>query len=812
MKSEIKLFSDEIRIRERARRRREPLWSMFSFLLHLGLFAVIVFCTPVKELMSPEPKQQTMEIAADRIADMAETLTEARARELLRQIEDMQSVLHNMDVMKEELAKDYDTFAAQSAENVREEMDKLVAETAKQLQNSLDAQDAVKAAVRELVAIETKENLADNDVNQRLQEMADRLEREAIEKTNTAQANAVNALDKLQVRAEFAGYRKTAEAAEKFRDAQMEAGKLQDKAQTASVATAHALRPVAANEKFIAEAERKIAAAKEKLSSAEAAKTAADRQIAQETEAKKAAERQREKLRQEKKFAEAKEIQEVVHAHGVALEKAKHASRTAQHQLNEAKHTMGYYAPRLPEALKRRAELEKIREGQATAKQLDALESAKKVQAELNARLEFLKATLASDAAQREKLAKGEEREENRLVDAEAPSRLAAAYELAKSLESAITESYKDIKATQTAMAKKMSFAVAQKMTDVARPARMQADVKALESKPRTKEDFDRQKQAQADVVREANAMVEATVAMMNAAMESVWADKASQPQLRRAEKPCEIRRLEADDFAARASDEARAARLAFLQSESDYQLQLENAAAESADEKAKDLADLMAQSNAETAREGKLLDASAGPPALKGGDLALLPGNIMNVTTDAKGGIPAKWMYVTSWYVIGPFPNPNRANLRRKFAPESVQDLDATYIGKDGRVLKWEFMQAHNFDTLNPWGGREMNAAEVVPANREEYSIFYAYAEVFMDCDCDRWVAIGSDDRSDVWLNDIPIWGSSNKLKAWTLAEDFRRVHFKKGRNRILARVENGHWNFGWSVCISVEDTQAKF
>ena len=38
-------------------------------------------------------------------------------------------------------------------------------------------------------------------------------------------------------------------------------------------------------------------------------------------------------------------------------------------------------------------------------------------------------------------------------------------------------------------------------------------------------------------------------------------------------------------------------------------------------------------------------------------------------------------------------------------------------------------------------------------------------------------------------------------------LAEDFRRVHFRKGRNEILARVENGHWNFGWSLCISTRD-----
>ena len=823
MNSDVRLFSDQIRARERARRRAAPIWNAFSFILHLVLFAVIVLCTPVRELLVPEPREQTMEIAADRIEDMAETLTEARARELLRQIEDMQAVLHNMDVMKEELAKDYDTFAAQNAADVRQELDQLVAETAAEQRRSVEAQQAVQEAVRELVAIETREDLADASVNDRLQAKARRLQEELAEKTNTAQANAVNALDKLQVKAEFAGYRKTSEAAEKFRDAQVEAGRLQDTAQTASVEAAEALQPVVQNEKFIAEAERKIAEAKENLSAAEAKKADADRRIAQEEQAKKVAEQERDARRKEKRFEEANRAQQVAREHGAALDQAKRASRDAQHAANAARRTKDYYEPRLPDALKRRAELAAARAEPAGAKQVESLDTARKVQEELNARIDILKEILAADVSQLEKLAQGEAREENKLVNRAAPESLVAAYALAKELESAITESYKDIKATQTAITKKMSIDAAQKITDVAKPERLQADVPALEVKPRTKEDFDRQKQAQAEIVREADMMVEATVAMMNEAMDIMWADKSKQPQLSNAEKPREVVRLEESDFAARVSAEAQAERLAAMQAESDYQLELERAAAEDSTRKAKDLAALMAQeakvlseaagtdgAPAVAGEPGRTKGDTSGPPELKGGDLALLPGNVMHVATDARGGIPAKWMYVTSWYVIGPFPNPNRANLRRKFAPESVQDLDATYVGKDGRVLKWEFMQANNYDAPNPWGGRELNAAEVVPKNKEEYAIFYAYTEVFMDRDCDRWVAIGSDDRSDVWLNDVPIWGSSNKLKAWTLAEDYRRVHFKKGRNRLLARVENGHWNFGWSVCISVEDAKS--
>ena len=168
--------------------------------------------------------------------------------------------------------------------------------------------------------------------------------------------------------------------------------------------------------------------------------------------------------------------------------------------------------------------------------------------------------------------------------------------------------------------------------------------------------------------------------------------------------------------------------------------------------------------------------------------------------------------MYVQDWYVIGPFPNPNRVNIRRKFPPEAVVDFDATYIGKGGRTVKWEFMQTCNFKPRKWEWWHSDRRAELVPYTSEEYGIWYAYAEVFSDIECDRWIAVGSDDRSDIWLNDAPIWGSSDKLKSWRIDEGYRRVHLKKGRNRILARVENGWHLIGWSVCISLEDgTPAK-
>jgi hypothetical protein len=155
------------------------------------------------------------------------------------------------------------------------------------------------------------------------------------------------------------------------------------------------------------------------------------------------------------------------------------------------------------------------------------------------------------------------------------------------------------------------------------------------------------------------------------------------------------------------------------------------------------------------------------------------------------EGGTPAEWMFVDTWYTIGPFDNANRKNLHRKFPPETVIDLDATYVGKGGKEIHWQWVQAH--------------APMVTPADPAEYAIYYAYTEVWCDRPMDLWVAVGSDDKANVWLNAMPIWISGDQLKGWRVNEGFRKVTFKAGRNRFLYRVENGWLNLGFSLGIRV-------
>lgn len=156
--------------------------------------------------------------------------------------------------------------------------------------------------------------------------------------------------------------------------------------------------------------------------------------------------------------------------------------------------------------------------------------------------------------------------------------------------------------------------------------------------------------------------------------------------------------------------------------------------------------------------------------------------------------GRPATWFYIHSWHIIGPFPNPERRNIEAKFPPEFGIDLDAAYPGKSGRIVQWQYMASPSHI--------------IIPEKMEQYAIYYACTELYCEKATDLWIAIGSDDRSDVWINDLPVWTSSNALKSVQINEGFRKVHFQQGNNKILVRLENA-WRegaFSFLICAQPE------
>lgn len=156
------------------------------------------------------------------------------------------------------------------------------------------------------------------------------------------------------------------------------------------------------------------------------------------------------------------------------------------------------------------------------------------------------------------------------------------------------------------------------------------------------------------------------------------------------------------------------------------------------------------------------------------------------------EGGEPVEWMFIDTWYTIGPFPNPHRINLSRKFPPETVVNLGATYAGPDGGLLRWEFLQTGN--------------VRCVPHHAQEFAIYYAYTELRFERAMELWIMVGSDDKANVWVNDLPVWISGEQQKSWRANEGLRKVYFREGVNRILFRVENGWKGMSFSLGVQVK------
>ena len=841
------LQSDDIRARERSRRRREPLWGVLSFAFHIALFAVIILMTPARSLVfeKKERANPAADLSSDRIEQVSDSLSRIRVSELLEQLEALQAVLHNMDLMKEQLQRDYDDFAQQNAgerkdaEAVRRELLAFVDEVEGEQRKVLAEHGPILSVVTNLVAEESGD-IRDAERSEYFRRTADELRNGSYERVNTAQANAQNTLDRIRIQAEYAGFAKSSEAADVLRDAQTEAAKMQNRAQDETAEIAEALseyrgylarfnearltRERHEGERRRAETSRRNA----RLAEAEMRERLAEDE-ASLVQARAAAESAQEKLdrlnaelkvaRQAKQEPCVREIWGHVCTANGRLRAAKDAAQRAWGDLAVSSNAwkqetavLRHLDRRIGElatnAIPRTVEYERSMGGRVRdissmsrrndrALQIRKFGHAEQVQRDVLGRMSKLRELLRTEEPELVRIAPSEHVENQLVREASAGKSMADAYELARRIEDAITDSYKDLKATQTAIAKKISYQAAQRVTDVVRTERREANRAVLEAKVRTKEALDAKKQEQAEVVREAEGMVDTSLQMMKEAMEIVMkGDDASEHPPERGSD--DIRWLTEEDFRARESAEARRTRLAEMSAAAEYQVRLQDAAAENEQERAKDMAGLMERTADLTASDTK-----SAPPPLRAEDEDLLPGNRLSVSDKPSDGLPARWAYVKSWHVIGPFPNPDRVNLRRKFPPESVIDLDATYPGADGKMVSWQFMQANN--ALN----HRTYRADVVPdAGKErEYVIWYAVADVFFDEACDRWLAIGSDDRSDLWVNQVPVWGSSNKLKKWWIAEGFRRVHFKKGHNEILIRVENGHCYCNWSVCIALTD-----
>ena len=501
-------------------------------------------------------------------------------------------------------------------------------------------------------------------------------------------------------------------------------------------------------------------------------------------------------------------------------DRADNERRAAENRAREANHRNLVAADRAKEQERAAADAQKrMDEARRAAQSVDAnAQKARQARAR-DAQQKVLDAMVKLDAAIESDVAAPKSHVPETLEASELATRntsdlsISEAYELARDIEEAVTETYREVVAATTALEQHLPLEEAERLTDVAKPVRADIDKELLDGRASDPETFAKQKEARYNAVRETENMVDASMAMLEEAFRLSGSGDSSNYRDRTKRIAQGLKWLKRGDLAGHGETDDRTGQFHAL---AGLSMQIERAAAEDRSARAKDLRGVqmggLAHSGSVDSKDEKFQHVAGRggayvgqpkslPEAGTGADL--VAGNTLSLDPASRGQ-PAGWMYLNSWWIIGPFPNPDRVNITRKFPPESVIDLNAAYEGQGG-LVQWQFAQARsNF----PPERHNRHRSEVIPPDRREFAIWYGYTILRVDRECDVWLAAGSDDRSDVWVNGMKVWASGNNRKVWTIDEGFRRIHLHKGANNVLVRLENGPGPTSFSVCVSPNET----
>jgi len=153
---------------------------------------------------------------------------------------------------------------------------------------------------------------------------------------------------------------------------------------------------------------------------------------------------------------------------------------------------------------------------------------------------------------------------------------------------------------------------------------------------------------------------------------------------------------------------------------------------------------------------------------------------------------------FITHWWVVGPFPSPEKKLFDQKLFPEEKVDLGARIkVGDKDYGWKKVHVSAPN-------GVLDLHQAIAQADNVGGY----AYAEVTSDKPQDVLFKIGSDDDVICWLNGNKI--HANKVdRGLEVDADVVKARLESGVNRILLKVLNGGGS--WAVCLRITDPQNK-
>lgn len=171
-----------------------------------------------------------------------------------------------------------------------------------------------------------------------------------------------------------------------------------------------------------------------------------------------------------------------------------------------------------------------------------------------------------------------------------------------------------------------------------------------------------------------------------------------------------------------------------------------------------------------------------------------------------------AKYLTLDTWWSIGPFEHiggiRDERSLKHKYPPENGVDLDATYIGKNGEKIRWNY---HPMSSV-----KQVPRATVLNPSHHN-CLWYFYTEFWSETDQVVLADIASDDFGALWLNPSPqnpdpVYTSGIDPRPWVILDfkQFKKLNVRKGTNRILMKLDNRGGLTGFTVTFMLKSKPA--
>lgn len=147
---------------------------------------------------------------------------------------------------------------------------------------------------------------------------------------------------------------------------------------------------------------------------------------------------------------------------------------------------------------------------------------------------------------------------------------------------------------------------------------------------------------------------------------------------------------------------------------------------------------------------------------------------------------------FVLDWFLTGPVQDRDGQGLGRELEPERKIDLDKVWrIGP--RRYRWKELPDLTLD----------GKVNLLPVFRRGARVLaYAYTEIEVDADREVLFKMGSDDGMACWVNGERVHYVLAG-RSLVIDEDVKKVKLRKGRNRVLLKIQQvgGDWGFALRI-----------